>query len=142
MKGNWGPLSLGSTAWYEPRKVRLLVYHQRFYSHCSHPKSFLKKDLSTPSSVFLSLVLVHKHSPSFPPSPGNDLSPARSLPTSHTARPTYGATYGLQAGESSAGPTMQYVCGECNQKVILGRGDAIRCKECGHRVLYKERTKR
>ncbi|KAI9840035.1 MAG: hypothetical protein M1819_000227 [Sarea resinae] len=35
-----------------------------------------------------------------------------------------------------------YLCGECNSKVILKRGDPIRCKECGHRVLYKERTKR
>lgn len=24
----------------------------------------------------------------------------------------------------------------------LKKGDPIRCKECGHRVLYKERTKR
>jgi DNA-directed RNA polymerase subunit RPC12/RpoP len=24
----------------------------------------------------------------------------------------------------------------------LKRGDQIRCKDCGHRVLYKERTKR
>ncbi|KAL9063598.1 MAG: hypothetical protein Q9161_009391 [Pseudevernia consocians] len=41
-----------------------------------------------------------------------------------------------------AGPITQYVCGECNAKVLLKKGDAIRCKECGHRVLNKERTKR
>ena len=41
-----------------------------------------------------------------------------------------------------AGPSTQYLCGECNAKVQLKKGDAIRCKECGHRVLYKERTKR
>ena len=35
-----------------------------------------------------------------------------------------------------------YICGECAAKVALNLGDAIRCKECGHRVLYKERTKR
>lgn len=51
-------------------------------------------------------------------------------------------TTGYAAGDSSAGPTVQYVCGECNSKVSLGRGDAIRCSMCGHRVLYKERTKR
>jgi DNA-directed RNA polymerase subunit RPC12/RpoP len=34
------------------------------------------------------------------------------------------------------------MCGDCNAKVPLKRGDPIRCKECGHRVLYKERTKR
>jgi len=51
-------------------------------------------------------------------------------------------TSGMAAGDSSSGPTTQYLCGECNSKVSLARGDAIRCKECGHRVLYKERTKR
>jgi DNA-directed RNA polymerase I, II, and III subunit RPABC4 len=51
-------------------------------------------------------------------------------------------TSGLSAGDSSSGPLTQYLCGECNSKVSLARGDAIRCKECGHRVLYKERTKR
>jgi DNA-directed RNA polymerase I, II, and III subunit RPABC4 len=39
-------------------------------------------------------------------------------------------------------PTTQYLCGECNSKVQLKKGDPIRCKDCGHRVLYKERTKR
>ncbi|KAI1616771.1 DNA-directed RNA polymerase II subunit K [Exophiala viscosa] len=49
---------------------------------------------------------------------------------------------GYAAGDASGGPTVQYVCGECAAKVSLGRGDAIRCSTCGHRVLYKERTKR
>ena len=37
---------------------------------------------------------------------------------------------------------VQYLCGECDTKVTLKKGDAIRCKECGYRVLYKERTNR
>jgi DNA-directed RNA polymerase I, II, and III subunit RPABC4 len=45
------------------------------------------------------------------------------------------------AGEG-AGPLSNYLCGDCNSKVQLKKGDPIRCKECGHRVLYKERTKR
>ncbi|KAJ9498295.1 DNA-directed RNA polymerase core subunit rpc10 [Exophiala xenobiotica] len=49
---------------------------------------------------------------------------------------------GHSAGDASGGPTVQYVCGECAAKVSLGKGDAIRCSMCGHRVLYKERTKR
>ncbi|KAK5054627.1 hypothetical protein LTR84_001518 [Exophiala bonariae] len=49
---------------------------------------------------------------------------------------------GYAAGEGSSGPTVQYVCGECAAKVSLAKGDAIRCSMCGHRVLYKERTKR
>lgn len=40
------------------------------------------------------------------------------------------------------GPAIVYLCGDCNSKVPLKRGDPIRCKDCGHRVLYKERTKR
>ncbi|KAJ5089467.1 DNA-directed RNA polymerase I II and III subunit RPABC4 [Penicillium argentinense] len=39
-------------------------------------------------------------------------------------------------------PAVNYLCGECNARVPLKRGDPIRCKDCGHRVLYKERTKR
>ena len=53
-----------------------------------------------------------------------------------------GADDALTAKASDLGPETQYLCGECNAKVRLRKGDAIRCKECGHRVLYKERTKR
>ncbi|RVX67864.1 hypothetical protein B0A52_08469 [Exophiala mesophila] len=53
-----------------------------------------------------------------------------------------GFASGFAAGDSSGGVTVQYVCGECAAKVSLGKGDAIRCSMCGHRVLYKERTKR
>lgn len=50
---------------------------------------------------------------------------------------------GLAGGAAGAeGPVAAYRCGECNSKVSLKRGDQIRCKDCGHRVLYKERTKR
>ena len=43
---------------------------------------------------------------------------------------------------SVEGPPMQYLCGDCGVKTTLRRADPIRCKECGCRVLYKERTKR
>ena len=53
----------------------------------------------------------------------------------------FGAINGLGAsGEES--DVVNYVCGECNGRVPLKIGDQIRCKECGHRVLYKERTRR
>ncbi|KAG9232060.1 DNA-directed RNA polymerases I, II, and III subunit RPABC4 [Amylocarpus encephaloides] len=59
------------------------------------------------------------------------------VPTAQApARDTFGASL---TGE---GPAINYLCGDCNSKVSLKRGDPIRCKECGHRVLYKERTKR
>lgn len=37
---------------------------------------------------------------------------------------------------------VHYLCGDCDNKVVLKKGDPIRCKECGYRVLYKERTNR
>lgn len=37
---------------------------------------------------------------------------------------------------------IHYLCGDCDARVTLKKGDAIRCKECGYRVLYKERTNR
>jgi len=49
-------------------------------------------------------------------------------------------TYGQDI--SGEGPAMQYLCGDCGVKTTLRRADPIRCKECGCRVLYKERTKR
>ncbi len=53
----------------------------------------------------------------------------------------YTPSYGGGALDSPVS-SVTYVCGECASKVALNLGDAIRCKECGHRVLYKERTKR
>ncbi|KAK5108399.1 hypothetical protein LTR62_008355 [Meristemomyces frigidus] len=43
--------------------------------------------------------------------------------------------------EDAARP-VQYLCGDCDAKVTLRKSDPIRCKECGYRVLYKERTNR
>lgn len=37
---------------------------------------------------------------------------------------------------------VKYLCGDCDNEVTLKKGDAIRCKECGYRVLYKQRTDR
>ena len=46
------------------------------------------------------------------------------------------------AFEDSTARPVQYLCGDCDSKVMLKRGDPIRCKECGYRILYKERTNR
>ncbi|KAH8780116.1 DNA directed RNA polymerase [Diaporthe sp. PMI_573] len=37
---------------------------------------------------------------------------------------------------------MKYLCGDCGSSTHLRKADPIRCKDCGCRVLYKERTKR
>lgn len=44
--------------------------------------------------------------------------------------------------DDEAGPPTQYICSDCAAKVQIRRKDALRCVECGGRVLYKERTKR
>eukprot|EP00958_Prasinococcus_capsulatus_P001855 scaffold167_cov347-Prasinococcus_capsulatus_cf.AAC.11 len=35
-----------------------------------------------------------------------------------------------------------YVCGDCGAENLVKPGDAILCRECGYRILYKKRTKR
>ena len=54
-----------------------------------------------------------------------------------------GATTGQnQAPLIGEAKPVRYICGECNAKVTLRRNDVVRCNDCGHRVLYKERTNR
>jgi DNA-directed RNA polymerases I, II, and III subunit RPABC4 len=48
---------------------------------------------------------------------------------------------GSSGFEDTARP-VNYLCGDCDAKVVLKKSDPIRCKECGYRVLYKERTNR
>lgn len=68
---------------------------------------------------------------------------ALQIPNSTMSREAYVApTLQPQTSTAISEPTTQYSCGECNAKVQLKKGDPIRCKDCGHRVLYKERTKR
>ncbi|KAI0485324.1 DNA directed RNA polymerase [Xylariaceae sp. FL0804] len=52
-----------------------------------------------------------------------------------------GAGTNLSRTFDTEGVSMQYICGDCGFKFPLKRSDAIRCKECGCRILYKERTK-
>ncbi|KAH9385118.1 DNA-directed RNA polymerases I, II, and III subunit RPABC4 [Nematocida major] len=33
-----------------------------------------------------------------------------------------------------------YQCSECNKIAVLGPKDAVRCAQCGHRILYKVRS--
>jgi DNA-directed RNA polymerase I, II, and III subunit RPABC4 len=37
---------------------------------------------------------------------------------------------------------MIYICGECHSENEIRQRDAIRCRECGYRIMYKKRTKR
>lgn len=49
---------------------------------------------------------------------------------------------GAGPGQPATASTMHYLCAECGVKVGINKGEPIRCKECGHRILYKQRTKR
>ncbi|CAG9805784.1 unnamed protein product [Chironomus riparius] len=44
--------------------------------------------------------------------------------------------------ESATKTTMVYVCSECHNENEMKSRDPIRCRECGHRIMYKKRTKR
>lgn len=58
-----------------------------------------------------------------------------------------GTSTGIGSGvagfsDDASNKPVHYLCGDCDNKVTLKRGDPIRCKECGYRVLYKQRTNR
>jgi DNA-directed RNA polymerases I, II, and III subunit RPABC4 len=55
------------------------------------------------------------------------------------ASTTGGAVGGYTQTEA---PAVRYICGECDAKSTLSQNATLRCTECGHRILYKERTKR
>ncbi|CAL1702245.1 unnamed protein product [Somion occarium] len=37
---------------------------------------------------------------------------------------------------------MEYLCADCGAKNEIRSREPIRCRECGHRIMYKKRTKR
>ncbi|ETN73196.1 hypothetical protein NECAME_18473 [Necator americanus] len=48
-------------------------------------------------------------------------------------------------GGNAAGPkstSMIYICGECHYENEIRPKDAIRCRECGYRILYKKRSRK
>ncbi|EPT03553.1 hypothetical protein FOMPIDRAFT_10896, partial [Fomitopsis schrenkii] len=48
------------------------------------------------------------------------------------------------AGAFMAAPRqeMEYLCADCGAKNEIRSREPIRCRECGHRIMYKKRTKR
>ncbi|KAG5325015.1 RPAB4 protein, partial [Pseudoatta argentina] len=50
----------------------------------------------------------------------------------------------MESGKSESIPkqAMVYICGECHHDNEIRVKDAIRCRECGYRIMYKKRTKR
>ncbi|ORZ25410.1 DNA directed RNA polymerase [Absidia repens] len=37
---------------------------------------------------------------------------------------------------------MSYICADCGAENQLKPREPIRCQDCGHRIMYKKRTKR
>lgn len=97
---------------------------------------------------------VAAHSPSTPQAPTTTTAnmsreaytpPSLSQNQNQFSGQTGAANTGFDATSTSFEDTtkpVHYLCGDCDTKVTLKRGDPIRCKECGYRVLYKERTNR
>eukprot|EP00413_Alexandrium_margalefii_P041238 CAMPEP_0204588984 /NCGR_PEP_ID=MMETSP0661-20131031/48934_1 /ASSEMBLY_ACC=CAM_ASM_000606 /TAXON_ID=109239 /ORGANISM="Alexandrium margalefi, Strain AMGDE01CS-322" /LENGTH=73 /DNA_ID=CAMNT_0051598853 /DNA_START=73 /DNA_END=294 /DNA_ORIENTATION=+ len=50
-----------------------------------------------------------------------------------------------KAGEQPAAPAIavvSYICGNCGLDVELKTNDAVRCRECGYRILFKKRARK
>ncbi|KAF8326519.1 DNA directed RNA polymerase [Cantharellus anzutake] len=37
---------------------------------------------------------------------------------------------------------LEYLCADCGARTEIRPREPIRCRECGHRIMYKKRTKR
>ncbi|KAI0676865.1 DNA directed RNA polymerase [Trametes maxima] len=56
-----------------------------------------------------------------------------------------GQSYGSNNGFQSVAPPrqeMEYLCADCGAKNEIRSREPIRCRECGHRIMYKKRTNR
>ncbi|KIP04384.1 hypothetical protein PHLGIDRAFT_76051 [Phlebiopsis gigantea 11061_1 CR5-6] len=53
-------------------------------------------------------------------------------------------SYGSTNASFGGGPRqeMEYLCADCGAKNEIKSREPIRCRECGHRIMYKKRTKR
>jgi len=47
-----------------------------------------------------------------------------------------------QANSAASKSAMIYICGDCHTENEIKTKDPIRCRECGHRIMYKKRTRR
>ncbi|KAI0829452.1 DNA directed RNA polymerase [Trametes gibbosa] len=53
----------------------------------------------------------------------------------------YGSSNGFQ-GQLAPRHDMEYLCADCGAKNEIRSREPIRCRECGHRIMYKKRTDR
>ncbi|OJT13301.1 DNA-directed RNA polymerases I, II, and III subunit RPABC4 [Trametes pubescens] len=53
----------------------------------------------------------------------------------------YGSNSGFQNAPAPR-QDMEYLCADCGAKNEIRSREPIRCRECGHRIMYKKRTNR
>ncbi|KAH9865832.1 hypothetical protein J1614_009419, partial [Plenodomus biglobosus] len=85
------------------------------------------------------------HTRAFPPPPTHHIIHAplkKEMSSYQTTTATGGAQDPSTMVVDTTARTVHYKCGDCDQDVPLKRGEPIRCRNCGHRVLYKQRTNR
>ena len=60
--------------------------------------------------------------------------------------PPAASTVGTSGGATATAPrppaAISYLCADCGASNSIGQKEQIRCRECGHRVMYKKRTRR
>eukprot|EP00418_Pyrodinium_bahamense_P011062 CAMPEP_0179118794 /NCGR_PEP_ID=MMETSP0796-20121207/55890_1 /TAXON_ID=73915 /ORGANISM="Pyrodinium bahamense, Strain pbaha01" /LENGTH=72 /DNA_ID=CAMNT_0020817269 /DNA_START=39 /DNA_END=257 /DNA_ORIENTATION=- len=47
-----------------------------------------------------------------------------------------------EAPPAPAVAVVTYICGNCGADVELKTNDAVRCRECGYRILFKKRARK
>ncbi|KAF4574811.1 DNA-directed RNA polymerases I, II, and III subunit RPABC4 [Pleurotus pulmonarius] len=58
------------------------------------------------------------------------------------AKDTQGNTGTTAYNPPSRQEAMGYICADCGAKNEIRAREPIRCRECGHRIMYKKRTTR
>ncbi|WFD49749.1 DNA-directed RNA polymerase core subunit rpc10 [Malassezia furfur] len=51
-------------------------------------------------------------------------------------------SYAAGAMTGARQPPVEYICADCSATNDIRPREPIRCRECGHRIMYKKRTKR
>ncbi|KAL0488039.1 DNA-directed RNA polymerases II, IV and V subunit 12 [Acrasis kona] len=91
---------------------------------------------SSPTSGYPSYGVSSPMAPAMSPNSGSmSASPFSDQPFSGNARPQ-------QQAAPPQPSRVLYICGLCGQENAIKPEDAIRCRECGYRIMYKKRTKR
>ena len=93
--------------------------------------------------AFRTSILAHSHPSAANPTLSHHRMSQAYQPPSAAAGSSRGPTVISTGDVVTQDRAVRYICGDCDAKVTLKSGESnVRCKDCGHRVLYKERTNR